>query len=177
MTQIRLAKPGDYVAIQQVVKCAYEEFGFGFEPEGYNRDLFEIDFHYAPPNAFWVAERDGQVLGCVGIELFGAHPGKPGTLIEVEGQARVAAADCELVRLYLSKESRGQGIGKQLAESCVAYARAQGCQAMEIWSDQVLQTAHQLYHSLGAEIVGERLCPPPDETPEWGMLIRLVTID
>lgn len=173
MTIIRPAAIPDHPAIQKVVRDAYLEFSFGFEPEGYNRDLFQIQSHYAAPNAFWVAESEGQIIGCIGIELFPTHPGELGQLQKVGGQIRVAGADCELVRLYLDKKARGRGIGRQLAETCIAYARESNCKAMEIWSDKVLASAHKLYQSLGAEILGERLCPPPDETPEWGMLIRL----
>lgn len=173
MTIIRPAVTRDHPAIQKVVRDAYLEFSFGFEPDGYNRDLFEIQTHYAAPNAFWVAESDGRIVGCIGIEIFPNHPGEPGQLQEVGGQIRVAGADCELVRLYLDKSARGRGIGRQLAETGIAYARANNCRTMEIWSDKVLANAHRLYQALGAEILGERLCPPPDETPEWGMLIRL----
>ncbi len=173
MPTIRPATQQDQSEIQRIVSTVYAEFKFGWDPQGYNKDLSEIAIHYASPNQFWVAEGNDQILGCVGIEIFPAHPGQPGEISQVDNQPRIAAADCELVRLYLSKEARGKQIGLKLAQTCIAYAQSKNCQNMEIWSDKVLHKAHQLYQSLGAEILGERICPPPDETPEWGMLLRL----
>ena len=173
MPTIRPASPQDEPQIQRIVSTVYAEFNFGWEPEGYNADLYDIQNHYQTPNQFWVAEEDNQILGCVGIEIFPAHPGKLGETTILENQTRIAAADCELVRLYLAKEARGKKIGLQLTQTCINYAKSQGCQNMEIWSDKVLHQAHKLYQSLGAEVITDRLCPPPDETPEWGMIIRL----
>ncbi|MFM9873486.1 MAG: N-acetyltransferase family protein [Fimbriimonadaceae bacterium] len=170
---IRPATPQDQSAIQKIVSTVYAEFNFGWDPEGYNKDLSEIETHYKTPNNFWVAEENNHILGCVGIELFPTQPGKPGELTIIDSQPRIAAADCELVRLYLAKEARGKQVGYQLAQTCIAYAQSQNCQNMEIWSDKVLHKAHQLYQSLGAKIIGERICPPPDETPEWGMILEL----
>jgi putative acetyltransferase len=170
---IRPATKQDQIQIQNVVSTVYTEFNFGWDTKGYNRDLTDIENHYKSPNKFWVAEEDNQILGCVGIEIFPTIPGKPGHLTHVNNQPRVAAADCELVRLYLSKQARGKQIGYKLSQTCINYAKTQDCQVMEIWSDKVLHKAHELYQSLGANIIGERICPPPDETPEWGMILKL----
>jgi len=170
---IRPATAQDQADIQKIVSTVYAEFNFGWDPDGYNKDLTEIQTHYQAPNNFWVAEENNKILGCVGIEIFPKIPGTPGELISIENQPRVAAADCELVRLYLAKEARGKQLGYNLTQTCIAYAQSQNCQVMEIWSDKVLHKAHQLYQSLGAKILGERICPPPDETPEWGMILEL----
>ena len=173
MPTIRQATKNDELQIQMVVSTVYAEFNFGWDPQGYNADLYDIEHHFQAPNRFWVAEEDGQILGCIGIEIFPAHPGTPGEITQVDNQPRIAAADCELVRLYLAKEARGKKIGYLLTKTCIDYAITQNCQVMEIWSDKVLHQAHKLYQSLGAKILGDRLCPPPDETPEWGMILRL----
>lgn len=171
--QFRRATQKDQAAIQNIVSTVYAEFNFGWDPEGYNKDLANIESHYKSPNQFWVAEEDNLTLGCIGLEIFPPNPGKAGELTTVNNQPRIAAADCELVRLYLAKEARGKQIGFRLSQTCINYAKSQNCQHMEIWSDKVLHKAHQLYQSLGAKIIGERICPPPDETPEWGMILEL----
>jgi GNAT superfamily N-acetyltransferase len=173
VTQIRLANPQDQPQIIALVQTVYQEFNFGWDPEGYHKDLYSIAHHFQPPNAFWVAEEINQIVGCIGLEVFPTLPGEPNQLTTYEDQIRIATADCELVRLYVSSNQRGKKIGLKLCQTCIAYAQSQNCQAMEIWSDKVLHQAHKLYQSLGAKIVGERLCPPPDEDPEWGMILPL----
>jgi hypothetical protein len=44
---------------------------------------------------------------------------------------------------------------------------------MEIWSDKRFAEAHALYRSLGAKLVGERICHDPEQSPEWGFLLDL----
>lgn len=173
MTQIRLATPQDQLQIITLIQTVYQEFNFGWDPEGYHKDLYNIPEHFQSPNAFWVAVENNQVVGCIGLEVFPALPGEPNKLTTQSGQIRIATADCELVRLYVNANQRGKKIGLQLCQTCIAHARSQNCQAMEIWSDKVLHRAHRLYQSLGAKVIGERLCPPPDEDPEWGMILSL----
>jgi hypothetical protein len=46
---------------------------------------------------------------------------------------------------------------------------------MEMWSDKRFEDAHRLYQKLGAEVVGERICHDPDQSPEWGLLLPVST--
>jgi hypothetical protein len=52
-------------------------------------------------------------------------------------------------------------------------ARHRQCHALEIWSDKLFKEAHQLYEKLGAQCIGDRICPDPDQSPEWGYLLPL----
>ncbi|MCB0826844.1 MAG: GNAT family N-acetyltransferase [Armatimonadetes bacterium] len=173
MPIIRVATEADAPAIREVVSNAYDEFGFIWDPDGYHTDLFHIESHYASPSSFWVAEQDGRILGCVGLEVFERLPGDPGETTLVNGQIRVAGADCEIMRLYLRPEARGMKLGYRLTQTTIDHALNHKCENMEIWTDKVLHKAHELYQSMGAKIVGERLCPPPEESPEWGMILPL----
>lgn len=174
MTQIRPAKPQDQPQIISLVKTVYQEFNFGWDPDGYHADLYSLATHFQAPNAFWVAEENQDIVGCIGLEVFPTLPGIPNQITIVDGQFRIATADCELVRLYVRESQRGKKIGLKLCRTCIEYAQSQNCQTMEIWSDKVLHQAHRLYKSLGAKVIGERLCPPPDEAPEYGMIIPIV---
>ena len=173
MPVIREASEPDAPAIREVVRDAYDEFGFLWDPNGYHTDLYHIQSHYAAPSNFWVAERDGQILGCVGLEIFEKLPGKPGETTLHNHQIRAAGADCEIMRLYLRPEARGMRLGYRLIQTTIEHALKHNCQNMEIWSDKVLHNAHELYQRMGAQIIGERLCPPPEESPEWGMILTL----
>jgi len=170
---IRLANAADEPHIQHVVHTVYDEYGFGWEPDGYVRDLYNIESAFALPNSFWVAELERQIVGCIGIELFPTIPGEPGTIVEGAKKHRIAGTDCELVRLYTLPEARGKQVGLKLVQTCIEYARFQDRTLMEIWSDVELKRAHAFYEKLGAKNVGERYCPPPDDWTELGFIYNL----
>lgn len=169
---VRDYRPEDKDAVVEIVRTVFEEYGFGWEPEGYHRDIFDIPRHYQHESgAFWSAEHDGQVIGCGGILAFPAIPGRSGELTEHEGQTHIAGCDCELMRLYVHPGARRKGAGRALLSKIVGDAARRGCGSMEIWSDKTLKDAHRLYERFGAVTVGERICPPPDLMPEWGMVL------
>ena len=94
-------------------------------------------------------------------------------MVEHEGQTHIAGCDCELMRLYVHPGSRRKGAGTALVRQIVGEATLRGCTSMEIWSDKTLKDAHRMYERFGAVTVGERICPPPDEMPEWGMALDI----
>lgn len=159
---VRPFQSQDHAAVQVAVKAVYDEFGFTWEPEAYHADLFDIPGHYAH---FWVAELGGKVVGGVGLQPHLLTPGKPGGITN----RRVNATDAELVRLYLHPAAQKQGLGRALTQAVIDQARALNLQALELWSDKRFTDAHALYLKMGAQIVGERVCDDPDESPEWGL--------
>ncbi len=163
---VRPFRPEDTDAVVQVVETVFREYGFSWDPEGYCADLWRVAETY---DAFWVAELEGDVVGCVGFELHDPVPGVPGGVAVVEGDVRASATDCELVRLYVLPSARGHSLGRTLTETVRAEAMHRGREAIELWSDKKLVHAHALYERLGASRVGERICPgDPDQSPEWG---------
>jgi GNAT superfamily N-acetyltransferase len=173
-TRIRPARAGDEPAIVEVVRTVYDEYGFTWDAEGYHHDLYDIRGHYLDAgHGFWVAEdASGRVIGTVALHRFERLPlGE--ALVLVEGQARVAAADCSLERLYVVPDARGSGVGHSLFSTTIEAAPREGRSRMEIWSDKRFEAAHRLYVRHGAEIVGDRICQDPDHSPEWGLRLDL----
>ncbi|MCC7433957.1 MAG: GNAT family N-acetyltransferase [Methanoregulaceae archaeon] len=172
---IRRAHALDAPAIQDLIKSVYDEYGFSWDPEGYHMDLYNFEEHFSDPHgAYWVAEEAGQILGGGGVEAYPPHPGEPGTLVDRgEGLLVCAGADCELVRMYLRSDQRGRGIGKLLFNEILSWAKAQGCQKMEIWSDVSLTLAHPFYRAFGATDIGKRVCNDPDQAVEYGFILNL----
>lgn len=172
--QIRSADNHDVAEVVRVIKSVYDEYGFTWEPERYHADLYDIEQHYASPEAFFVAVDGIQVLGTVALEVFPAIPGVPGTTTFVEGFWRCCGADCSLERLYVDPFARRRGVGRALSEFVIETARAAGYRSLELWSDKRFVDAHRLYERLGAHVVGERICDDPDHSPEWGLILPLV---
>lgn len=170
---IRPAQCGDEQAAAGVVRACYDLLGWGWYPDEYHADLYDLDkFYFQKGHSFWVAQQDGVVIGTAALDRFALLPRGEPTVI-VGGIIRVGGTDCSLERLYVHPEARGLGVGRALFEKTVQTAREEGRRGMEIWSDVDLTTAHRLYQMAGAVIVGERLCHDPSQAPEFGMFLTL----
>lgn len=86
---------------------------------------------------FWVAERDGRIVGCIGLTP--AH--------EPDG--------VELKKLYVAESERRSGLGGRLTELVVAEARVRGARFIDLWSDTKFETAHRFYEKRGFKRSGE----------------------
>jgi putative acetyltransferase len=173
--RIHPATASDTEGLVRVVQAVYEEYGFTWDASGYHADLYGIEAHYlARGHAFWVA-RDAAdaIVGTVALELFDRLPGEPGAVVRIDETARLGGCDAALERLYVHPAARRQGVGRALVETVIAAARARGRGSLDIWSDKRFVEAHRLYHRLGAVSVAERICHDPDQSPEWGLMLRL----
>ena len=171
---IRRATNADVPDVVRVIKTVFDEFGFEWEAEGYHADLYDIEKYYdGTGDAFFVAERDGIVVGTAAVEFFEPIPGEPGGTTTRGEYIRVCGADCSLERLYVVPEARKGGVGGALIDHVIGAARDAGGTGMELWSDKRFGDAHRLYGRFGAEVVGERLCDDAEKSPEWGLLVRL----
>ena len=83
---------------------------------------------------FWIAERNGEVVGCVGI------------VREDESTARLRT-------MYVEPSARGLGLGRRLVEECIRFCRDAGYSAIVLWTLQVLTEARRLYAAYGFRMV------------------------
>ena len=87
---------------------------------------------------FLVAEKDGEVLGTLSIQVIPnlSHNGTPYAIIE---------------NVVVDKRFHKQGIGRQLIENALAFARGDGCYKVQLLSMKKRLDAHQFYRTLGFE--------------------------
>lgn len=169
---IRKVRLEDALQVAECVRETYDEYGFTWDPDDYHADLYDLT-EYVQEAEFWVAEEDGNILGCGGIVWHDLVPGEVGQADFVDGTIRVLGTSAELMRFYVRPSGRRRGIATSILEKSIEAARAKGVAAVEIWSDKRFQDAHRLYQRHGARIVGDRICDDPDESPEWGLVLEL----
>lgn len=167
---VRFATAADTEDVVAIVQAVYKEYGFTWEADGYNADLYDTESAYPRPSSyFWVGVEGGKVVACAGLSR---HESTGGPLRIAPdprpGKTRIAGTDCELHRVYVHPDHQGKGWGKQMLATVIHQAAADGCSAMEIWSDVSLVKAHKMYLKLGATELGERRLDDPDDSLEKG---------
>jgi len=99
------------------------------------------DYAAAPPSprrAGWIAELDGARVGCV---LCVPDPSDDSVAV--------------LRILLVTPGARGRGVGAALVDACVTHARAAGCTAVTLWTNDVLASARRIYEAAGFDLMDQ----------------------
>jgi putative acetyltransferase len=115
-----------------LVYAVLGEYRLQPDPQCTDADLKDIEQSYLQRGGvFYVLEKeDGSIIGSYGL-----YP--------------MAAGICELRKMYLHRDYRGQGHGRRMLEDALAKARQLGFTRITLETASVLKEAIRLYESYG----------------------------
>lgn len=123
--------PQDLSAVRGLFVEYVEGLGLDLAHQDVDGELADLPGKYVPPQgAFLVADLEG-------------HPAGIGALRPLpDGSA-------ELKRMYLRPDARGSGLGRRMAETLIAAARAAGYARIRLDTQRDMAAALALYRALG----------------------------
>lgn len=135
---LRTHRPGDmgYITHRHGA-CYAKEYGFnmGFEALVARITADFIDNFDLSLDRCWIAEKNGQFLGCIML----VHDQKPDT--------------AKLRLLFVEDNARGLGVGTKLIDACINFARGAGYACINLWTQSNLEGARRLYSKAGFRLI------------------------
>jgi ribosomal protein S18 acetylase RimI-like enzyme len=131
MTLVQVETPQQIEEVRRLLREYEVSLNVSLCFQGFEEELAELPGEYAPPRGRLLLACDGgQPAGCVALR-------------ELDEET------CEMKRLYLRPEFRGQGAGRRLARSVIQEARTLGYKRMRLDTLAAMREAKALYESLG----------------------------
>ncbi len=134
---IRRIEFNDNKELASIVRTSLAEFGANKPGTVYFDDTTDhlYELFQQPGSMYYTVEQGGKLLGGAGI-----YP--------TEG---LPEQTCELVKMYLRAEARGQGLGKLLIDKCLEFAKGYGYLQVYIETMPELRKAVSIYETFGFE--------------------------
>ena len=131
---LRIVGDDDHAEIEHVRQFFRNYAGWLGVDLGYQNfaeEMASLPGAYSPPSGrLFFAELDGRPAGCIGIRA------------ATEGV-------CEMKRLYVEPESRGSGVGRELALAAIKAAKSLGYRKVMLDTLPAMRIAVKLYRELG----------------------------
>ncbi|MEM8506817.1 MAG: GNAT family N-acetyltransferase [Bacteroidota bacterium] len=121
----------DNIQVAQLIRAVLEEYGVPKVGSAYEDKALEDMFTaYSTPRSIFFVVADGKkIIGCAGIAPLDNYDGNV----------------CELQKMYLTKETRGLGLGKKLIVQCLAKAKGFGFDGCYLETMPYMEVAQNLY--------------------------------
>jgi putative acetyltransferase len=132
---IRTIQQSDNKKLAEIVRTVLAEFGANHPGTVYydstTDNLFEL--FQKEKCTYYVALINNEIVGGAGIFSSDGLPEKT----------------CELVKMYLAKNARGQGLGKLLIEKCIDFAKQNDYKSIYLETMPELKKAMRIYEKFG----------------------------
>jgi len=133
----RKHRPGDmgWIVHRQAV-LYHESYGWNEELEALMAQITADFIRKLDPvrERCWIAERGSDILGSIFC-------------------VKKTQAVAQLRLLYVEPAARGLGLGTQLVNECVAFARGAGYRKIVLWTNSVLESARRIYEHAGFKLI------------------------
>jgi N-acetylglutamate synthase-like GNAT family acetyltransferase len=135
--------PGDEQGIVDlIVPIQREEFGIEITAKD-QPDLMQIQsFYQTGTGDFWVARKDGEVVGTIGLKDIGNQ-------------------EAALRKMFVAGPWRGReyGVARQLLECLINEAKARGVSRIYLGTTAKFLAAHRFYEKHGFELIEQHQLP------------------
>jgi putative acetyltransferase len=132
---LRTIQPPDNPAIANIIRTSLTEFGVNKPGTVYYDEstdhLYEL--FQKKRSVYFIAEKNEELIGGAGIY---PSDGLPEDV-------------CELVKMYLKKEARGLGLGRELINNCLRFATSTGYKKVYLETFPELEKAVSVYKKFG----------------------------
>lgn len=151
--EIRPIKPEDNTTMAEVIRYVLLEqnapkTGSSFEDKALDNMFEEYD---KPRAKYYVLTEDDLILGGAGIQALATDE-----------------SICELQKMYFHPKARGRGLGQQMMEVCLNFAKENQFKSCYIETLTSMKAAQKLYLKNGFEYIKERLgATGHDSCPVW----------
>lgn len=142
--QIRHIEQKDNVVLANIIRSCFHDYDVKCTAGTVYQDPTTDDLYslfQTPKSLLWVAELEGELVGCCGIFPTENLP-----------------ENCtELVKFYISENGRGKGIGRLLLEKTINTAREFGYSQVYLESIPEFSTAVSIYEKQGFKFLEKPL--------------------
>jgi ribosomal protein S18 acetylase RimI-like enzyme len=132
MVKIVEANTKEFVKrVKKLIREYAQSLEFDLEFQDFDKEIEDFPGQYGSPmGCLYIALDENQPIGCVALRDLGQ-------------------GICEMKRLYVKPLSRGQKVGKLLAETVIKAARDMGYDYMRLDTVPSMKQANLLYNALG----------------------------
>jgi GNAT superfamily N-acetyltransferase len=134
---LRMPVPGDFGwMVKRHAELYEQEYGWTEPFEGLCAQIIAdyANKHDPRRERCWIAEMDGENVGCVFL-------------------AKDSAKVARIRLLLVEPKARGLGLGERLVDECIRFARRAGYRKVTLWTHSVLAAARHIYEKAGFKLV------------------------
>ena len=146
--KIRLANNLDSAGVIKLIDSVLGEYDDAVCLDGAEADLIDIEQSFSG-GAFWVLEDESNGA------IVGTHAAMETTPAAPQLSGSPTRRVCVFKRLYLAKRFRGTQWGFRLMQNNIDWAKEQGMDRIEFWSDTRFERAHRFFERFGFQKSGD----------------------